>query len=150
MAWLEEKGSSFRIGFRFSGSKHYFHLKTFDRREAEATLGRFESNFQLIEQGILDAPPDEADLGTYILSGGKLADLFDSYLRDYPKGSKEATTLKTERIYLAHFRRLLDSRTRLIEFTTQMMQSYVDARSQHVVPETIRNEIGTFASVWNK
>lgn len=165
MAWLEEKGSSFRIGFRFSGSKHYFHLKTFDRREAEATLGRFESNFRLIEQGVLDAPPDEADLGTYILSVGKLAgrpsvsvrvkprtlaDLFDSYLSDYPKGSKEATTLKTERIHLAHFRRLLDSRTRLIEFTTQMMQSYVDARSQHVVPETIRKEIGTFASVWNK
>ena len=133
MAWLEVKNCTFRIGFRFSGRKHYFQLNTADRKEAEATFGRFESNFRLIEQGVIEPPPQEADLGTYIISGGKLADrpstsvrvkprtladLFDSYLNDYPKGSKEATTLKTERIHIAHFRRLVDPQTRLIAVIT--------------------------------
>ena len=165
MAWLELKGDVFRIGFRFGGKKHHFQLKTSDRREADATLGRFESNFRLVEQGAIDSPPAGADLGAYIVSGGRhggcpsrleridlptLADLFDGYLANYPKGAKEATTLKTERIHVGHLRRLLDTTLPLAEVTTRTVQAYVDARAAAVETETIKKEVGTFASVWNK
>ncbi|MEO2088826.1 MAG: hypothetical protein ABGY75_04920, partial [Gemmataceae bacterium] len=39
---------------------------------ADATLGRFEANFRLVEQGVVESPPAGADLGTYIVSAGKL------------------------------------------------------------------------------
>src|SRR5437763_8747064 len=119
MAWLESAGGSFRIGFRFGGRKHHLSLDTMDRKEADATLGRFESNLRLIEQGVIESPPKEAELGTYIVSGGKLCcrpsqterakpkslgDLFDHYLANYPRGAKEPSTLKTEAIHIGHFR----------------------------------------------
>src|SRR5437660_2204771 len=99
MAWLEFKSGTFRIGFRFGGAKHHFSLNSTDRKEAATTLGRFESNFRLIEQGAIELPAAGTDLGTYIVSGGKLdgrpsrtepeavatlADLLNSYLSDYP------------------------------------------------------------------
>jgi hypothetical protein len=102
-------------------------------------LGRFESNVRLIEQGVIESPPAGADLGTYIVSGGKLggrpsrvirvepktlADLFDGYLAAYPKGAKEASTWRTERIHIGHLRRLLDTRLPLDEVTPRMHQDY--------------------------
>jgi integrase len=165
MAWLELKAGAFRIGFRYGGKKHHFQLKTDDRKAADAALGRFLSNFHLIEQGVIAPPPAGAELGTYIVSGGKLggrpsradrvepktlADLFESYLAHYPKGAKEATTLKTERIHVGHLRRLLDTELPLADVTAGTMQRYVEARTAHVGAETIRKEVGTFAAVWNK
>lgn len=138
MAWLESTGGMFRIGFRFGGRKHHLPLNTADQKEAETTLGRFEANFRLIEQGVIDPPPDGADLGTYIVSAGKLggrpsqverlkpktlADLFDGYLAAYPKGAKETTTWKTERIHIGHLRRLLDTRLPLDEVTPGMLHT---------------------------
>ena len=79
-----------------------------------------------------------------------LAEMFAGYLADYPKGAKEATTLKTERIHVAHLRRLLDTKLPLVDVTARTLQAYVDARSADVGAETIRKEVGTFASVWNK
>jgi hypothetical protein len=110
MAWLETKAGLFRIHFRFAGGKHIFSLKTADQRTAQAALGKFEANLQLIEQGVIPAPPPEADLRTYIVSAGKLGgrpsevervkpktlgELFDGYLAHYPKGAKEASTWRT-------------------------------------------------------
>jgi integrase len=37
-----------------------------------------------------------------------------------------------------------------MDVTTRTMQAYVDARAADVGTETIRKEIGTFASIWNK
>ena len=165
MAWLETKGGDFSIRFRFSGAKPFVCLKTANRKDAEAALGRFETHLRLIEQGFLDPPPPGADVGTYILSGGKLggrpsqaervelktlAEMFDGYLADYPKGAKEATTLKTERIHVAHLRRLLDTKLPLADITARTIQGYVDARAVAVGTETVKKEVGTFAAVWNK
>ena len=57
MAWLEFTGGAFRISYRFGGRKHHHALKTADRREALSTLGRFDSNVRLIEQGAIEPPP---------------------------------------------------------------------------------------------
>jgi hypothetical protein len=115
MAWLESKAGLFRIRFRFAGGKHILSLKTDDQRTAQAALGKFEANLQLIEQGVITAPPPEADLGTYVISAGKLdgrpsregrtkpttlGELLDGYLAHYPKAAKEASTWRTERIHL--------------------------------------------------
>lgn len=165
MAWLEFKGGGYRIGFRFAGRKHHYQLKTADEKEAVASLGRFESNFRLVEQGVIDSPPEGADLGAYLISGGRnglrpsqtervelktLGELLDSYLAHYPKGAKESTTVKTELIHVGHFRKHLDTKLPLADFTTRTMQAYVEARSATVGTETIKKEVGTFASVWNK
>ena len=140
-AWLEFKRALYRL-FRVR-QKHYFHLDNAERREAEGTLGRFESNFQLIEQGVIEPPPEGVDVGAYIVSGGKhglrpsqverlelktLADLFDDYHARYPKGAKEKTTWKVEGIHIGHFRRLLDTKLALIDVTTRTLQDYVDSR----------------------
>jgi hypothetical protein len=165
MAWLESKAGVFRIRFRFAGGKHILSLKTSDARTADNALGKFESNLRLIEEGVIAAPPPEADLGTYIISGGKLdgrpsraervepktlAELFDSYLAAFPKGAKEATTWKTERIHIGHLRRLLDTKLYLSEVTPRTIQAYVTARADTVGSETVRKEVGTFTAVWNR
>lgn len=165
MAWLESTGGMFRVGFRFGGRKHHLSLQTADRKEAEATLGRFEANYRLVEQGVIDPPPPGADVGTYIVSGGKLGGrpsqvvrvelktlgcLFDGYLAGYPKGAKEASTWKTERVHVGHLRRVLDTKLPLNEVTAKTLQDYVNARTQVVGSETVRKEIGTFTTVWNR
>src|SRR5437667_9839851 len=73
MAWLESKGDVFRIRFRFGGSKRLHALQTSDEREARDALARFEEHCRLIDRGIIAPPPEAADIGVYIMSGGKYA-----------------------------------------------------------------------------
>jgi len=130
MAWLETKGNVFRIRFRFGGARHLLALHTSDKSEARESLAQFEANVRLIERGIISPPPETADAGVYIVSGGKLTGrpsdttrteqaslgtLFDRYLSGFPKAVKEASTWKTERIHIGHLRRLLDVRLPLTE-----------------------------------
>jgi integrase len=172
MAWLEQKGDVFRIRFRFGGAKQLLALHTSDAREAKESLAQFEANVRLIERGIVDPPPEDSDLGIYIVSGGKrvsrqldierpkrvtLGMMFDSYLADYPRLSKEARTWKTETTHIAHLRRLLDPKQALGEVTTRTLQGYIDARTvekgkhkKKVSRETVQKELGTFSAVWNK
>ena len=171
MAWLETKGEIFRIRFRFGGAKHLCALHTADATEAGEALSRFEANLRLIDRGIVDAPPANADLGLYILSGGKLSqapgevprpkratlkDLFDGYLASFPKESKEENTWKTETIHVGHFRRLLDLSLPLAEVTQKTAQDYVTARTREaglrkkkVSRNTVQKELGTLSSIWN-
>jgi hypothetical protein len=62
MAWLESTGGMFRISFRFERRKHHLPLNTADPKEGDATLERFEANFRLIEQGVIDARPEWAEV----------------------------------------------------------------------------------------
>jgi integrase len=172
MAWLETKGEVFRIRFRFGGAKHLLPLHSSDKREADEALARFKGNLRLIERGIIDTPPIDADIGVYIVSGGTLkgrpsqssvveritlAKLFDSYLASFPRGAKEARTWSTETTHISHLRRLLDTNLLLSEVSSKTLQAYIDARTlekgkakKTIRPETVHNEIGTFSSIWNK
>src|SRR5436190_22802609 len=71
MAWLERKGTKYRIRFRFGGRKHLVVLKTTKERDANGCLARFEENLRLPERGRL-LIPDDADVGLFLLSDGKL------------------------------------------------------------------------------
>lgn len=172
MAWLETKGDVYRIRFRYGGAKHLLALHTSDKKEAAESLAQFEANLRLIERGVIDPPGEDAEVGIYIVSGGKLtgcpaqtprekratlAMLFDSYFASFPKGAKEANTWKTETIHVAHLRRLLDTRLPLAEITQKTIQGYIEARTQDiglrkkpVSRETVQKELGTFSAIWNK
>jgi hypothetical protein len=63
MAWLETKGSVYRIRFRYGGIKHLLALHTSNKEEADESLARFEANLRLIERGIIDPPDGDVDVG---------------------------------------------------------------------------------------
>jgi hypothetical protein len=169
MAWLEKKGEIFRIRFRFGGAKHLCALHTSDQTEAEDSLARFEANLRLVDRGIIDPPPENVDLGVYILSGGKLTTrpaevvparratlktLFDDYLASFPKAAKEANTWHTEEVHIGHFRRLLEVSLPLAEVMQKTIQGYVNARTREkgkrkkpVSRATVQKELGTLASI---
>ena len=68
---LDEASGRYRIRFRHAGKAFKRSLKTGDRREAEAVLGRVEETIRLLERGRLDLPRN-SDPGVFILSDGKL------------------------------------------------------------------------------
>jgi integrase len=167
VAWLEKRGALFRIRFRYGADKYDCSLNTNDETEAQDCVSRLEENLRLLLRGKIAPPPPGADLGVYLLSDGKLqgkpvvekpltlAELFDRY-QQLPDGIKEKNTRYTEDIHIRHFKRLLGGRTPVLSVTTAVLQSYVDARSRETFRgrplshATLRKEIGTFGSIWNK
>ncbi|MBI3465103.1 MAG: site-specific integrase [Planctomycetes bacterium] len=168
MAWLEKRAGVYRLSFRHEGRIIGRALKTSDRREAEGCLARFEENLRLLERGRL-VLPDDADLVAFLMSDGKLngkpvidkplslKELFDRYRDSLPAGAKERNTTYTEGIHLKHLLRIIGGRTIVRTLTTNEMQDYVNRRSNEkgrsgrdVCHATIRKELGTFASVWNR
>lgn len=171
MAWLERKGTLFRIRFRFGGKKQFVALKTEKEREANTCLARFEENLRLAERGRLEIP-DDADVGVFLLSDGKvnrrpqdesraapvtLAELFSGYREKYPKRAKEENTRYTERIHMAHLERLIGAGTKINVISAKSLQDYVTVRSKEksksgstIGSRTIKKELGTLTAVWNQ
>ena len=168
MAWLEKRADRYRINYRFGGVKNQVSLRTVDPKEADACLHRFEENLRLVERGRLEIPPG-ADLGVFLLSDGKLnhrpvvekpltlKEFFDHYLEKHPNGAKESSTRYTEDIHIEHLTRLIGAATPVRTITSDALQAYVDSRAcetskfrRTISHTTIRKEIGTLSSVWNK
>lgn len=169
MAALQQRSSGrFRIIFCFGGKRHFVSLKTRNAKEAEANRVRVEENLRDLERGRLSLPLG-ANLGLFLLSDGRLShapvieksfslnELFDAYERDFPAGTKEANTRSTEKIHVKHFRRILDGSTSLSVISTATLQRYVDKRTSEkgrdgksISHQTIKKEIGTLASIWNR
>jgi len=168
MASVERHYGRFRIVFRFQDQKYHHALNTDDPKEAEGCRLRLEENLRLLRRGRLKLPPD-ADLAVFLLSDGtingepiveksvSLGELFDRYKKEFPDGVKEANTRYIESVHLRHLRKILKARTPVTSIATASLQHYVDARSKqkgrkgrNISHETIRKEIGTFSSVWNK
>lgn len=74
MAWIEKRGKTWHIKFRYSNRHFGKSLKTTSDREANASLARLEENLRLMERGVLELPQG-ADLTTFLLSDGKCANL---------------------------------------------------------------------------
>jgi hypothetical protein len=140
MAWLEKRGESYRIIFRFAGRRFARSLDSADRREAKSALTRLEDNLRFVEVGPLDVPPG-VDLFSFLVSDGRLngqpkdqdwltlKEFFDRYLESPPAGAKEENTSYTERIHIRHLLRVLGSRTTLRSITAKELQSYINERS---------------------
>jgi len=167
MASLEKRGDVYRAKFRYGGRQQSCSLKTADLDEATSLLGRLKENLALLERGRLEPPPG-CDLGRFLLSDGKigakpvaeapltLKELFTRY-HARATDSKESNTRYTEKIHTAHLQRILGARQNARAINSESLQRYVDRRSEETNPQgnpvshvTIRKEIGTFASLWNK
>lgn len=168
MAWLRKRGDTFHIEFSQGGQHFSRSLKTDNPRKAESLKIRLEDNLADMERGRLNIPRG-CDPVVFLLSDGRvekkpvlvkeltLAELCERYQAEMPLGAKEASTRSTEDTHIGHLRRLLGDKMFLGAITTETMQHYVNARAQetgwHKSPVshvTIRKEVGTFATIWNR
>jgi integrase len=167
VASLENQKGWWRIVLRYDGQKHQRALETQDERKALRLKARVEENLGLLKQGRLAYEPG-GDLIMLLLSDGKLnatpkadlpprlGELFERYKQNRPP-SKEGVTAYTEDIHLAHLVRLLGKRTLPTELTHEKLQGYVTARRREagrrggkVSQVTVKKELGTLSSLWNK
>jgi integrase len=168
MAWLEKRNGRYRIKFRYCGKNYQHALKTANQREAEALLGRLEDNLILMERGKLE-PPSDGELGVFLISDGRinakpkiaeslpLGEMFRRYQERFTQGAKEASTRYTEKIHMSHLESVIGKTTGVRSITAGTLQRYVEERAKEkgrgeglVSHVTIKKEIGTFASIWNK
>jgi integrase len=166
MASLELQKGWYRIVFRYGEQKYQRALDTQDQNEAEGQKARLEENLKLLKRGRLAYNPGD-DLVTLLLSDGKLnaqpevqrpvhlKEFFDEFKNGRPPG-KEHNTTYTEDIHIKHLLRLLGERTRIAEVPGKL-QDYVTSRAQEqghrgkpVSQVTIKKELGTLSSVWNR
>ncbi len=171
MAWLEEHPTSghFKICFRWAGRKLKKTVKTSGRKEAEAILARFEENIQLIERGRLSLPVG-ADIGTFLLSDGKLTakpspvppvcpltlnELRDAYLAVHSNGAMESNSLDTVRLHLRHVATTLGATFPIETLEVSHLQRHVDRRARKVYrgrplsAVTLRKDITSLRACWN-
>jgi integrase len=158
-ASLELQKDWFRVVFRYNGQKYQRALNTQDPEEAEGLRSRVAENLKLLKRGRLDYQPGD-DLITLLLSDGKLNSApvaskhvsLGALLKDYRKGgclSKEENTRYTERIHIKHLLRVFGRRTSVGQVPARL-QEYIKNRSKEVGQETIKKELGTLSSIWNK
>ncbi|WP_165231413.1 tyrosine-type recombinase/integrase [Aquisphaera insulae] len=169
MASLEQRpGGRWRIVFVWEGRRHSHSLAKATKEEATACRHRLEESLRLVDRGILQIPPG-ADVGRFLVSGGKvtakpggeapltLSALLKRYEAEHPAGRKEANTRDTERIHAAHLTRLLGKSLPVASISTEALQRYVDRRGlekgrrgRTISHATVRKELGTLASIWNR
>jgi integrase len=171
MAWLEQHPTSghFKICFRWGGRKLKKTVKTDDPAKAQNALARFNENLNLLERGRIELPPN-ADIGTFLLSDGKLTgkvdtapspkaltlgEIRDRYLAVHANGAMEANSLDTVRIHLRHVIATLGISFRVELLALADLQSHIDRRARKryrgrpLSAVTLRKELATFRACWN-
>lgn len=169
MASLERRyDGRYRVIFCYQGQRFYHSVGKVSQREARSCKDRLEENLRFLERGLLELPPG-ANLGVFLVSGGKLngkpvlekpltlGEFLARYQEKHPEGAKEESTRYTEDIHIEHLLRLLGAKTSVHSLTTGVLQTYVGLRSlekgrggKTVSHVTVKKEIGTLASIWNK
>jgi len=171
MPWLELTSTGlYHVGFRYGGQKFKKTLRTRDARTAHSRLHRIEENIRLVESGRL-VVPDDADLGTFLLSDGQLngtksispkrklrtlRQFCDAFLSAIPDGALEQSTIQGMKTHLKHLRRVLGASFVLSEVKLEDLQQYVQQRSRDkgirgktLSSATIKKELTTLRTLWN-
>lgn len=171
MAWLEQNPTGlYHIGFRYGGLKFKKSLRTRDARTANACVHRVDENIRLLESGRLDIP-DDADLGAFLLSDGKLngvreatpkrrlrtlRQFSDAFISSIPEGSLELSTIRGMETHLKHLRRVMGASFALPAVKLEDLQQYIDrrgrdkgVRGRDLSSATIKKEITTLRTLWN-
>ena len=171
MAWLEEHPTSghFKICFRWAGRKLKKTVKTTSRGDADTALARFNENLQLLERGRLELPPG-ADIGTFLLSDGKLnghaeaappvriltlGELREAYVEVHSNGAMEKNSLATVCMHLRHVITTLGKSFRIGSLAQADLQKHIDRRARKryrgrpLSAVTLRKEMASFRACWN-
>lgn len=167
MAWLEKRGSLYRVVFQIEGLTYKRSLGIEDEREAAGRVAAVERRIKMVESGEL-VVPDDCDLAAFLMADGKASpsnavkdsctvkELVDQFIADLPSGSIEANSLYTLNIHLAHIVRVLKPNKSISRINFAVLQDYVNKRSgetgrrgQPISPTTIRKELSSFSGVWN-
>lgn len=165
------EGTSYHLIFSYGGEKFERSLSTKHKHKATRLKSIVEETLEHLRRGILSLPDGcTADkLWSFVLSGGKtdsttpkltqskrLESLVEEYLSSYVDGAKEAATLKTERVHLNNFQRILGSQILIHQITPAVLEEYMRTRLQEdgnhgktIKPTTVSKEVQTFSQLWN-
>ena len=144
--------------FRFDGRHYQRSLKTKDRANAQAALGRIKDTIHLLATGRLAIPPG-VDPGDFIVTSGAektprsaprtptLEQFLQEYRANHPAGTKAENTLRTERIHVNHFLRLNRGllRRAIDQINFGHFQQYIGHRlKEGASPATVDKEVATW------
>lgn len=167
MATVEQRNKRFRLIFYFAGQRYSGALRTAERREAEAIAGSVNRTLMLLEQGLLEVP-EGADLVSFVLSSGKLAEkpkaptirtlaeLRDRYLQAHAIGAMEQNSLDTVKMHLRHVVKTLGADFAIQALDLTHLQEHIERRAKQrsnlkrrLSPVTLRKELASFRACWN-
>lgn len=172
MAFAQKRGERYRVVFHHDGKKYRKSLKTEKADVADAVVGGVKRTLMMLEQGLLQIPAG-ADILSFVLSGGQkvklppttecthngatsLESLKTQYIDAISVGAMEENSLKTVKMHLKHFIKVLGASFRLQDLTLSHLQSHIITRSKakglhgrKLSATTIRKEIASFRAAWN-
>ena len=162
---FDDDSQRYRVRFRLDGRPYKRSLKTADYREARARLGGIEHTLHAIECGHLEVPFG-SDPAVFVLSGGKrkgeeerrehltLRQLIERYQAELPPGTKEESTLNSERTHFKHLLRHLKGSSVAQSLSVPDIEGYITKRmkdcwrGKSIGSETVKKELTTLRLVW--
>lgn len=135
-------------------------LETGSKSQANDRLGEIRNTLRKIESGDLEVPGD-ADLVTFVMSAGKLANkvvapnddslavVIEKFKEATPSGAKQPNTLATEETHFNWFRAIIGGRKPFRTIKTTELQTYTKTRLKTVKSATVAKELATYNQLWN-
>jgi integrase len=176
MAFLEKRGSRFRVIFRHDGRRYTHTLKTTDESIAQGLKGGIEKTLMLLDQKVLKVP-DGVEVLSFVVSNGHvgqpssqpaeqangkpggeitLRELKDRYIQTYSAGAMEKNSLDTVAMHLRHFLKTFGINFPVQSLTLAKLQEHVNRRAKRkgvrnrpLSPTTIRKEVASLRAAWN-
>ncbi len=140
MAWAEQRGDGWRIGYRTPKGKFTFAIGQVSKADAEAYVASTEELLRLLKRNVIELP-SWCTLETFLFHRGnppkptavapprlRLDELVDKYLAAQA-GKLEETTLAACRLHFSHLLRLLGANRQVDTLTRPDLQKYVDSRA---------------------
>jgi integrase len=178
MASIEQRGSSFRLIFKYQGKRYTHSLGKSDSHTANMLCGALEKTLVQLQQRFIPMP-EGIDVKEFILAGGvqkspaivspaadaassassaplTMSTLEKQYM-DTMHAILEPNTLRSMKIHSKHFKRKLGEDFQLKKLTLALLQNYVIERTKEFVPGTtrqikpvtIKKEVASLLSMWN-
>jgi hypothetical protein len=149
MAFLEKRGSRFRVIFRHAGRRYTHTLKTTDEGIASGLKGGIEKTLMLLDQKVLKVP-EGVEVLSFVVSNGQveqpavkpaeeangtapkditLRELKDRYLHTHGAGAMEKNSLDTASMHLRHFIKTFGVNFHVQTLTMAKLQEHVNRRA---------------------
>lgn len=166
MAYLEQRGDSWRIIFSHKGRRSSFSIPAVSAEEANAHKADAEERLRLLKRGLIDL--NGFKLEDYLKYKGRVPDsvVADIKSDDYTLGRLESQYMQSAKvkrldegsrvtltIHWRHLMRAFGPKTRLSEILHRDLQDYITSREHSRNPpiqaETIQKELKTLRAAWN-